>query len=183
MSILTTPSPGVTTLTMWSKRSTGTSHGFSHILEVFNILPTFDYCDVIWNGCTKDEETKLERLQNYAARSILRQRKDSSASLARRELNPPTMTSRRKLHLVQHAFKSIQGSHLPYLLRKSPLHPPVSTTITPNMLPMVVSAYLVLEPASEPGHSVSVVPQFGTLYQLIPILHNHLLLLILLLSK
>ena len=89
-------------------------------------LPTFDYCDVVWNACTMDEATKLERLQNYAARSILQQRSDYSACLARRDLNHPTLTSRRKLHLAQHGFKSIP----PYLKEIFSTSPSVQNHLT-----------------------------------------------------
>ena len=30
------------------------------------ILPSFDYCDVVWSGCTKDEALRLETLLNFA---------------------------------------------------------------------------------------------------------------------
>ena len=44
------------------------------------ILPIFDYGDVVWNGCSSTESLKLERLQNYCARIILKRRRFSSAS-------------------------------------------------------------------------------------------------------
>ena len=45
------------------------------------ILPLFDYCDVVWNCCTDVQANKLERLQNYARRIILKKRKSTSATL------------------------------------------------------------------------------------------------------
>ena len=79
------------------------------------ILPSFDYCDVVWGCCTKEEALSLERLQNFAARAILRLRRWHSASSARRELSLPTLSSRRDFHLAQHSFKAIRGHHPPYL--------------------------------------------------------------------
>ena len=32
------------------------------------ILPTFDYCDVVWYGCTQIESQRIEKLLNYSAR-------------------------------------------------------------------------------------------------------------------
>ena len=45
------------------------------------ILPSFDYCDVVWFGCTKDEAIHLETLLNFACRTVLRRRRDYSASI------------------------------------------------------------------------------------------------------
>ena len=35
------------------------------------ILPLFDYCDVVWSGCTKSEASRLETLLNYACHTVL----------------------------------------------------------------------------------------------------------------
>ena len=50
------------------------------------ILPSFDYCDVVWSRCTQSEASRLETLLNYACRTVLRKRKGYSVSAARREL-------------------------------------------------------------------------------------------------
>ena len=50
------------------------------------ILPTFDYCDILWNCCIKHQATVLERLQNYAGRIILRERRVTLASAIRERL-------------------------------------------------------------------------------------------------
>ena len=77
------------------------------------ILPSFNYCDVVWGYCIKDEAASLECLQNFAARTILRQCCSYSASSARRELSLSTMSSRRDL--AQHSYKAIRGLHPRYL--------------------------------------------------------------------
>ena len=51
------------------------------------ILPSFDYCDVVWVCCTKDEAALLERLQNFAAKTILCQCRRYLASSARRKVS------------------------------------------------------------------------------------------------
>ena len=79
------------------------------------IVPTFDYCDVVWGCCTKEDALSLERLQNFAARAILRQRRWYSAGSARRELSLSTLSSRRDFHLAQHCYKAIRGHHPQYL--------------------------------------------------------------------
>ena len=76
------------------------------------ILPHFDYCDVVWFGCTKSESHRLESLLNFACRIVLRRCKHSSASAARHDLGVSTLSSRRKLHLSQTVFKCL-SSHCP----------------------------------------------------------------------
>ena len=39
------------------------------------ILPTFDYCDIVWSGCTKQESHRLETLLNFSCRTVLRRRR------------------------------------------------------------------------------------------------------------
>ena len=64
------------------------------------------------------EANLLQRLQNFAARTVLHQHRDSSAGAAREEeLQLLTLASHCKLHLAQHAFRGIRGSH-PLYLRK-----------------------------------------------------------------
>ena len=87
------------------------------------ILPTFDYCDIVWSGCTKHEARQLETLLNFSCRTVLRKRKDYSASAARRELGLPTLTSRRKLHTAQMVFKCL-SSNTPSYLSQLFSHPP-----------------------------------------------------------
>ena len=65
------------------------------------ILPTLDYCDTVWSsGCTATQALKLERLQNYACRIILKQPRIASAAQLRSILNLPTLKLRRDLHSV-----------------------------------------------------------------------------------
>ena len=71
------------------------------------ILPSFDYCDVVWNNCTEKLAMKLERLQNYAGRIILKERRVTSATSIRRELHWLTLKERRHLHIATLMFKVI----------------------------------------------------------------------------
>ena len=79
------------------------------------ILPSFDYCDVVWNGCTTEEAATLERLQNYAARLIIHQRKGYCASAAKKQLGLAAVSSCRAVHLAQQTAKSIRGGNPIYL--------------------------------------------------------------------
>ena len=58
------------------------------------ILPHFDYCDVVWSGCSK------------------------SAPAARRDLGLSTLFSRRNLHLAQAVFKRLSSHYPPYLCNR-----------------------------------------------------------------
>ena len=79
------------------------------------ILPHFDYCDVVWFGCTKQEAHHLEILLNFSCRTVLRRHYDYSATAARRELGLSTLTTRRKLHTAQMVFKCLTSNSPPYL--------------------------------------------------------------------
>ena len=77
-------------------------------------LPSFDYCDVAWYGCTKDG-LRLETLVNYAWQTVLCKRKDYSASTTHKQLGLSTLTCRRKLHLALTMFKCLSSQSLQYL--------------------------------------------------------------------
>ena len=79
------------------------------------ILPSFDYCDVVWSGCTLENSHRLERLMNYACKLVLRRSRDCSSSAALRDLQLTTLTSRRKLHLAQCMFRCLSFQSPPYL--------------------------------------------------------------------
>ena len=85
------------------------------------ILHLFDYCDVVWSKCIKSEASRLETLLNYACRTVLRKRRGSSASAARRELGLSTLASRRKLHLAHTMFNCMSCKSPPYLSQLFPL--------------------------------------------------------------
>ena len=76
------------------------------------ILPSFDYCDVVWVCCSNEEALLLERLQQgqsfiSAAGNQLAQLGNSSVSLP----CPLGETSTQP----QHLYRAIRGLHLPYL--------------------------------------------------------------------
>ena len=85
------------------------------------ILPHFNYCDIVWSGCTKSEASSLETLLNYACRSVLHKHRGSSASAARRELGLSTLASRTKLHLALTMFNCMYSKSPPYLSQLFPL--------------------------------------------------------------
>ena len=79
------------------------------------ILSHFDYCDVVWFGCTKSESHCLESLVNFACCTVHRRCKHSSASAAHHNLGLSTLSSRKKIHLSQSVFKCLSSRCLSYL--------------------------------------------------------------------
>ena len=73
------------------------------------------FCDVVWIGCTKAESLPFESLLNFVCWTVLQKCKFSSASAACSELGLSSLSSRRKLHLAQTAFKCLY-SHCPSYL-------------------------------------------------------------------
>ena len=70
---------------------------FTVPIKSFLFSAQFDYCDVVWSGCTQNEALRLETLLNFACRTVLRRHRDYSASAARSELGLSTLSARRKL--------------------------------------------------------------------------------------
>ena len=113
----------MTTLT-WSCNKVTCSHNLLRHLSWFlfqpllyrksYILPSFDYCNVVWSRCTKDKALRLETL-NFACRTVLHRHRDYSASAVRSGLGLSTLYARRKLHLAQTMFKCLSSYSPPYL--------------------------------------------------------------------
>ena len=55
---------------------------FQTLLNVYNSLvqPHFDYCNVVWGNCSKNLSSKLQKLQNQAARVLTFSNYDCSTS-------------------------------------------------------------------------------------------------------
>ena len=62
------------------------------------IQPLFDYCNVVWHNLSKGLATKLQRLQNRAARVITNSSFDASATKVRQQLDLESLDSRRAKH-------------------------------------------------------------------------------------
>ena len=127
------------------------------------IIPSFDYCDIVWSGCTKTKANRLENLLNYACRIVLHRSKRSSASAARREPGLSTLAS--PLWPPGGNFTSqllcstvCLPSHLLIYLSFS-LHP-LSTT-TPALFHLPNSIFLQTDPLMGRNPLVSWVQHYG----------------------
>ena len=75
------------------------------------VVPHFDYCDIIWGGCTTEDARKLQVTQNFAVRSITGAKKRESASESFRKLRFLNLNQRRKIHEVVFTHKSLLQNH------------------------------------------------------------------------
>ena len=79
------------------------------------ILLHFDYCDVVWIGCTEAESLCLESLLSFACQTVLHR-----CFAAHCELGLSTLSSRRKFHLAQTVFKCLYSPCPTYLSQLFP---------------------------------------------------------------
>ena len=59
-----------------------------HQINLYNaiISPQFDYGDILWGGCNQSEIKSLQRIQNFAIKSILGKKKKYSTRKCFKEL-------------------------------------------------------------------------------------------------
>ena len=62
------------------------------------VTPHFSYADVVWNGCSKANSTKLQAAQNFALRIIKNKRKRESTTGILKELNFLNLKQKRQVH-------------------------------------------------------------------------------------
>ena len=92
------------------------------------IQPVFDYCDVVWGNLDQGLATKLQKLQNRAARIITFQGYDVRSAQIRKQLNWEELASRRQTHLSLLMYDKVNRSVSSYLSDPFSLH--VRTTLT-----------------------------------------------------
>ena len=80
-----------------------------YIVNLYNALitPHLDYADIIWGGCSQTNSNKLQKVQNFAAKSITGNKKSDSATASLQKLRFLTLKQRRNVHETTFAHKSI----------------------------------------------------------------------------
>ena len=73
------------------------------------IAPLFNYGDVIWGGCDEKDSKSLQKVQNFAARSICGRRRYDSASQSLKELRLLDLKTRRKVHEAVFTHKALSN--------------------------------------------------------------------------
>ena len=94
------------------------------LLSVF-VLSRIDYCNSLLFGSTHDATSHLQRIQNYAARVILRLPMSSSITIHLKSLHwlPVKVRSTYKIAcLCYHCHSSTAPSYVTDMLRKKSLH-------------------------------------------------------------
>jgi hypothetical protein len=71
------------------------------------IASHFNYADIIWGGCTKKNQDKLQTTQNFAMRTILGCDRRSSAKEALKKLRYLNLQDKRQVHEAVFAHKAI----------------------------------------------------------------------------
>ena len=73
------------------------------------ITPLFNYGDVIWWGCDERDSKSLQKVQNFAARSICGKRRYDSATQSLKQLKLLNLKTRRKIHEAVFIHKAISN--------------------------------------------------------------------------
>ena len=75
----------------------------------------FDYCDVVWDNLDQGLATRIQKLQNRAARIITFQGYDVRSAQIRKQLNWEELASRRQRHLSLLMYDTVNGNIPSYL--------------------------------------------------------------------
>ena len=72
--------------------------------------PHFSYADVVWDGCLQKQRKELQRIHNFAARSITGAKKFSSATDALKTLGMIPLAQKRQVHQAVLVHKLVNGN-------------------------------------------------------------------------
>ena len=75
------------------------------------VTPHYNYCDVIYDGCSEKAKADIQRNHNYAARALLGRKKYSSGTQALKELKWLPLEHRRRLHTGVFIHKAVNGKN------------------------------------------------------------------------
>ena len=80
-----------------------------HRKNLYNtiVVPHFDHADVVWGGCSKKDANRLQKVQNFAVKSIAGKRKYDHVTPLFKELNYLNLGQRRKVHEAVFIHKAI----------------------------------------------------------------------------
>ena len=80
-----------------------------HRINLYNaiISPQFDYGDILWGGANQKELNSLQRIQNFAIKSILGKKKRYSNKKAMKQLKFLNLEQRRQIHRTVFLHKAL----------------------------------------------------------------------------
>ena len=92
----------------------------STLLSIYNSLVQshFDYCSLVWGNCGKTSSSKLQKLQNRAARVITSSSYDVDVDSLFHKLSWKELHSQRQIQKALMVFKSLNGLVPEYLTSK-----------------------------------------------------------------
>ena len=82
------------------------------------VQPHFDYCNSVWGCCGKTLTSKLQKLQNRAARILTYSNYDASADKLIKKLGWIKLDSQRTIHKAAMLYTSLNGLTPDYLSSK-----------------------------------------------------------------
>ena len=71
--------------------------------------PHFNYADVVWDGCLKQQQIELQRIHNFAGRVIAGVDKRHSSGAVLESLGMLPLTEKRKIHQAVFVHKILNG--------------------------------------------------------------------------
>ena len=137
------------------------------------VLSRIDYCNSLLFGYTHDVTSHLQRIQNYAARVILRRPMSSSITIHLKSLHwlPVKVRSTYKIAcLCYHCHSNTAPSYVTDMLHKKPLHTRNTHTHTPCLFSIdlhTVRQHLVIV------HFLLLLLLSGTLFQMMSGVPHH----------
>ena len=69
------------------------------------VLPLCDYCDITYDGLRQSDSSTLQKLQNAAARIILKSESRTHIGTLHKDLNLEMLDARRKRHIAYDIYK------------------------------------------------------------------------------
>ena len=92
------------------------------------ISPLFGYADIVWGGCGVKDSQSLQRVQNFAAKSITGNRKYDSASASLRKLKFLNLQQRRNVHESVFAHKALLNKNTDSINQQYSNHKSIANT-------------------------------------------------------
>jgi len=91
------------------------------------VLPTLDYCCVVWQECGKLLQQRVERIQNYGMRLICSKPPRTPSESLRKELNWMPLTKRREIFrqvLIHRCFHNQAPTYLTKSFHRNEMYGP-----------------------------------------------------------
>ena len=94
------------------------------------VLPHLDYCAVAWHSCGVAMSDRIEQIQNYAMRVILRQPPRTSSKQLQQDLGWTTLWRRGQNTMLCQVHRCLQKCTPPYLTSKFVMNSALGYTVT-----------------------------------------------------